>query len=87
MGLVDELGGINEAIKAASKKAQLENFTILSYPKKQDPFSQLLQSGKDNYINSKLKEKAGYYYNYLDIVNRLQHINPMQAHMGFYPNI
>ena len=87
LGLVDELGGINEAIKAASKKAQLENFTILSYPKKQDPFSQLLQSGKDNYINSKLKEKAGYYYNYLDIVNRLQHINPMQAHMGFYPNI
>ena len=87
IGLIDELGGINEAIKAASEKAQLEEFTISYYPKKQDPLSQLLQSGKENYINSKLKEKAGHYYDYLHIVHRLQHLNPMQAHMGFYPNI
>lgn len=85
LGLVDELGGINDAIKAASQKAQLEDFTILSYPKKQDPLSQLLQDGKDNYINSQLKKNAGQYYDYLNIVQRLQHSNPIQAHMGFYP--
>ena len=87
IGLVDELGGINEAIKAASEKAQLEEFAISYYPEKQDPLSQLLQSGKEDYINSQLRGKAGHYYDYLNIVHRLQHLNPMQAHMGFYPNI
>lgn len=87
LGLVDELGGINNAIKAASEKACLEEYSISHYPEKTDPFTQLIQSGKDNYIKLQVKKNAGHYYEYLNLINRLQHANPMQAHMGFYPGI
>ncbi len=87
LGLVDELGGINEAIKAASEKANLEEYVLSSYPEKVDPFTQLMQKGKDEYISTQLKKAAGNYYDYLNIINRLQHANPIQAHMGYYPNI
>lgn len=36
LGLVDELGGLNDAIVIASKKAGLEDYSIKSYPEKED---------------------------------------------------
>ena len=87
LGLVDEIGGINEAIKAASEKAHITEYTIKYYPEETDPFTSLLQTGKDNYIKNQLKQSTGEYYNYLQIINRLKHAHPIQAHMGYYPNL
>lgn len=85
LGLVDQLGGMQEAIKAASEKASLENYVISHYPKEVDPLTNLLQQGKESYIKSEIQKTVGDYYNYLNLIKRLQHINPIQAHMGFYP--
>ncbi len=87
LGLVDQLGGIEDAIKAASEKAGLEEYAISYYPKEEDPFTSILLKGKDNYISNQLKKATGEYYDYLNIIKRLQHANPIQAHMGFYPHI
>jgi protease-4 len=87
LGLIDEIGGINEAIKAASEKANITEYTIKYYPEETDPFTNLLQTGKDNYIKNQLKQSTGEYYNYLQIINRLKHAHPIQAHMGYYPNL
>jgi len=32
-GLIDELGGLNEALKAAAEMAEIENYNLTSYPK------------------------------------------------------
>ncbi len=87
LGLVDQLGGINEAIAAAASKAGIETYTILSYPEQPSIFDSLINQGKDNYINSHLQSKTGGYYNYLNIIHRLQKANRVQAHMGTTPNI
>ena len=87
LGLVDQLGGINEALKAASEKAGLEHYTVVCYPEEGDPFTTLLQKGKDEYINAQLRKNAGEYYHYLHVVQRLRQATPIQAHMGYYPNI
>lgn len=87
LGLVDQLGGMKEAIKAASEKAGLTDYTIAYYPEEEDPFTALLMKGKDNYISNQLKKATGGYYDYINVINRLKHANPIQAHMGFYPHI
>ena len=87
LGLVDQLGGINEALKAASEKAGIEHYTVALYPKESDPFTALLQKGKDKYINAQLKKNFGEFYHYLHVIQRLKQAAPIQTHMGFYPNI
>ena len=87
LGLVDQLGGINEALKAASEKAGLEHYTVADYPEETDPFTALLQKGKDEYINARLRKNTGEFYHYLHVIQRLKQASSIQAHMGFYPNI
>lgn len=43
IGLVDELGNMNNAIAKAAELAELGKYDIVSYPEKTDPFEQLLK--------------------------------------------
>ncbi|NLO72122.1 MAG: signal peptide peptidase SppA [Porphyromonadaceae bacterium] len=43
LGLVDELGGLSDAIKIAANKANLEDYSIKSYPEKEDFMTTLLK--------------------------------------------
>jgi len=43
LGLVDELGGINDAIKAAAELANLDDYTIKDLPKRKNPVEQILE--------------------------------------------
>jgi protease-4 len=43
LGLVDELGGIDTAIKAAAELAELEHYSLGEYPAKKDFFTSLLE--------------------------------------------
>jgi len=44
IGLVDELGGLDEAILKAAELAQLEHYTMTYYPEKKDFLQELLKS-------------------------------------------
>jgi protease-4 len=43
IGLIDEIGGLNDAIEEAKKMANLEEFSIKEYPKRKDPVEKLLE--------------------------------------------
>lgn len=43
IGLVDVLGGLEEAIRIAAQKAGLEKYRVSEYPKEKNPFEELLQ--------------------------------------------
>lgn len=43
LGLVDELGGLEDAIAEAAKMAGLEDYTIKELPKRKDPVQQILE--------------------------------------------
>ncbi|MBQ8191965.1 MAG: signal peptide peptidase SppA [Bacteroidaceae bacterium] len=87
LGLVDQIGGIDEAVKAAAEKAGLKEYTQATYPKQADLFNSLMQSGKERYIQTKLKEMTGGYDQHIRLMNRLKHAAPQQAHIGFDPNV
>ena len=60
--LVDELGGIDRAIAVAAERAEIEDYTVMSYPKQEDFFSSLMNSGTDRYLSARLKDELGVFY-------------------------
>ena len=42
-GLVDQLGGLNDAIEEARILAELEDFEVKNYPEEKDPFEELMK--------------------------------------------
>ncbi|WP_374330487.1 signal peptide peptidase SppA [Soonwooa sp.] len=60
LGLVDELGGINQAIADAAKRAKLSKYSLKTYPAKSNPFEEMFGSLDEEEISEKmLKSKLG----------------------------
>ena len=83
IGLVDELGGLDKALEIAAKKAEIEAYSIISYPKESGLFSSLIESGKNDYIEGKMSETLGEYYNYLKFLENLKEADRIQARLPF----
>jgi len=47
LGLVDRIGGIEDAIASAAKKAKISDYKLVSYPAIKDPIKSLLNSSGD----------------------------------------
>lgn len=84
IGLVDELGGIDRAIEIAIHKANIENYTIKSYPEKSSVFATLLNDKAGSYIESQiLKSKLGSYYSDFDFIRNIEKQSMVQARVPF----
>lgn len=60
IGLVDELGSLQDAVKFAAQKANLKEYGITTYPKKTTAFEQLFKNLDENEISTRLiKNKIG----------------------------
>ena len=82
LGLVDELGGIEEAIAYAAEKAGLESYSIKEFPKQEDMFESLLKTDKQEYYTKTiLKDKLGDKAQYLEALERIDQIEGVQALM------
>lgn len=88
IGLVDQLGGLNDAIVKAAQLAKINNYTASSYPKKANLLEQILEQSKpNNYLNSQLRTNLGDYYEPFTLLKTLDHQSAIQARLPFYPNI
>ncbi len=81
--LVDELGGLDKAIAIAADTVNVENYTILSYPAKEDIFTSLLNINGERYIKSKVKNLLGNYGNAFMWMNHAAEADRLQARMPF----
>jgi len=74
LGLVDELGGLEDAIAIAAEKASLERYRVVNYPKKKELFEALMEklggNVKSNAIENELGELAPYYNIFKNISNQ-----------------
>jgi protease-4 len=43
IGLVDEFGGLKEALEKAAELAELEDYRVVNFPRERDQFEQLLE--------------------------------------------
>ncbi len=60
IGLVDQLGTINDAVKFAAQKAGLKSYHVDSYPKRMSPFEQLFNDLNEEDVSARIiKNKIG----------------------------
>lgn len=60
IGLVDELGTLNDAVKFAAQKAGLKSYHVEGYPKKMSPFEQLFKDLNEEDVSARIiKNKIG----------------------------
>ncbi|MCW3168504.1 signal peptide peptidase SppA [Chryseobacterium sp. 09-1422] len=60
IGLVDELGSLEDAVKFAAQKASLKSYNVSSYPKKMTAFEQIFSDLNEDDISAKvIKNKIG----------------------------
>ena len=81
--LVDELGGIDRAIAVAAERAEIEDYTVMSYPKQEDFISSLMSSGTDRYLSARMKDELGVFYEPFRHIQNLKNSDPVQARLPF----
>lgn len=81
--LVDELGGLDKAIRKAAEKSQTTEYTVLSYPPKEDLLTGLLNMKAERYIQSKALETWSDYGYILSWIKNADNIDRLQARMPF----
>ncbi|MCW3160041.1 signal peptide peptidase SppA [Chryseobacterium oryctis] len=60
IGLVDELGTLNDAVKYAAEKAGLKSYKVSSYPKRMSAFEQIFSNLDEDNISARIiKNKIG----------------------------
>ncbi|MDE7476220.1 MAG: signal peptide peptidase SppA [Duncaniella sp.] len=83
LGLVDELGGLNDAIAAMAAHLNVESYTISAYPDiRQKWYAPLLEAGselKASFVRSELGEMAPVY----ETLERIRTMSTLQCRMDF----
>ena len=89
LGLVDRLGNLDAAIKAAAKLAKLDEgkYNTVNYPEQESWFMSLLNDKKSGYLDAELREALGEYYTTFSLLRTIKNQNRLQMRMPFDPNI
>lgn len=88
LGLVDVLGGLDTALKIAIEKADVEGYTVISYPKKDSFLDALMNTKPDNYIKAHLlKGTIGEVYQQFGALENFDKCDRIQARLPFELNI
>jgi len=87
IGLVDEFGGLQDAINLAAEMEGLEKYRTVSLPKLPDPFEELFKMGSDNVRIWFLKNELGEKYRYYEYFKRASEMNGIYARMPYDINV
>ncbi len=85
LGLVDQLGDLEDAIAYAVQKVNLgSDYKVVEMPKEKDFFTRVMESmNKTDEIDAALKQKLGVYYRYYEGLENLSKNTGIQVRMPF----
>ena len=83
--LVDELGGINDAMKYTATKVNLKEgeYEVVAYPKQKDALKELLKGKKDEEESKVLSKNLGMFYDYVKSAQSILKIKGVLARLPF----
>ena len=85
IGLVDSIGGLQNAVAYAAKKAGLgTDYRISEYPKRKEFFQQLVEELSNQAKVRIVDEELGSMKTYFDQIKTLQHMKGVQARLPFF---
>lgn len=86
--LIDELGGLDKAVKKAAQLAKIENYHTVSYPSPVNWFDQIFgENVQDNYLNEQLYTSLGIFYQPISILRTINQQSAIQARLPYIINI
>lgn len=86
LGLVDALGGMDDAIRDAAMIAGLSSYTVSEYPRKPGPFDEFFKTQKDEFATRTLKEYLGGDFQLLKTIKEIKDLKEqdfIQARMPY----
>ncbi len=84
IGLVDQLGNLNEAVAYAAKLAKVQDYSVEPYPVAASWFDRFKSDvNSDNYMERQLRTTLGEYYEPLQMLRQVEQHNYMQARIPF----
>lgn len=88
IGLVDQLGGIKEAMAKAAQLAKLKNYSVNTLPKEKDIFEQLQETASHhNNLDEQLHQTLGTMYEPYQLLRSLEKESKVQASLPWVLNI
>jgi len=82
-GLVDEIGGLEEAIAYALEQAGLEDDAVEEYPKGGDPFEEFMKELTGDAKVNMVKEHLGEHYTYYEYLKVISTLEGVQMRLPF----
>ncbi len=87
IGLVDNIGGLKEAIQVAATLAGLEDYRITSLPEIKDPFTKIMDELKGTPSDTRLQKELGAFYPLFKEIRILTEMEGPQARLPFIMNL
>lgn len=87
IGLVDEIGGIDDALSEAVKLAGLDDYSTASYPKPIDFMQAFFKTKKDEFASQIVKDYLGIDYKAFELMKEIKQQDYLQARMPYDFNI
>jgi protease-4 len=83
IGLVDQLGGLDDAVRIAAEMAGLKDYRVVKLPELTDPFTEMLKGGSHNVRTWFLKKELGGAWEYYDQIKKLSRMDGIYARMPY----
>ena len=83
INLIDEYGGLEDAVAGAAELAELEDYRIYELPEQKDPFQELLEQLEEDMQTSWMKHQLGDQYKYYKTIQDIKHLKGVQARMPY----
>lgn len=87
IGLVDVLGGLNDAIQIAAQKAKITDYQVKAYPEKEDFATRIMKSLEDDVEAKFMEQPFGREIKTLLNIQKMDKIHRVQARLPYFINI
>lgn len=83
IGLIDDFGGLDLAIKTAAKLAKIEKYRVSELPEQKDPFTMIMEEFGNEGYSRFIKSELGDNYVYLNYIRKISQMTGVQARLPF----
>jgi protease-4 len=81
IGLIDEFGGLTQAVNVAAEMAKLKSYRLMSLPEQKDPYQQIIDEIFGNSPESRIQNLLGEDFKYYKVIKDLREMKGIQARM------
>jgi protease-4 len=87
IGLIDEMGGLKDAISGAAKLANIESYAVRELPELEDPYTRILTELAGEMKIKILKNELGESVKIYNLIHEVKDMTGIQARLPYFIDI